>query len=127
MRIIYRKVVGYEDLYEVSNKGHVRSITREVVISNRHGNQFARVVKSKTIHPRPNKDGYPTVAIGVPRKHRPVHKLVADAFLGVCPEGKQVCHRDGTRHNSNIENLYYGTVKQNAEDRERHKMLALAA
>lgn len=50
-----------------------------------------------------------------------VHRLVAEAFIGSCPDGKShVAHRDGNPLNNVPENLYWATPKENADDRARH-------
>lgn len=51
---------------------------------------------------------------------RLVHNLVAEAFIGPCPDGLQVCHRDGNGLNNRDDNLRYGTAKENRDDRRRH-------
>lgn len=63
--------------------------------------------------------GYWYVAVSTDRGQRsiPLHVLLTDAFIGPCPEGKQVRHLDGIPGNNHLENLCYGTVKENAEDR----------
>lgn len=47
------------------------------------------------------------------------HMLVALAFLGP-RNGMQVRHKDGSKTNNHIENLCYGTHKDNARDRTQH-------
>lgn len=49
-----------------------------------------------------------------------VHKLVLNAFVGPCPEGMQCRHLDGDKENNRLDNLCWGTPKENAEDRKRH-------
>jgi hypothetical protein len=51
---------------------------------------------------------------------RYAHRLVAEAFLGPCPDGQEVRHKDGDRSNNHLSNLCYGTPKDNAEDRDVH-------
>ncbi len=60
------------------------------------------------------------------RKHsRRVHILVLEAFAGPRPEGMEVCHfPDRTRTNNRIENLRWGTDKDNANDRTIHGTFA---
>lgn len=52
------------------------------------------------------------------RANRYVHRLVADAFLGVHVNGLQVRHLNGNRTDNRAENLAWGTAKENADDRE---------
>lgn len=66
----------------------------------------------------PNPWGYPTV--NVAGRCRPVHKLVAEAFLGPCPEGLECRHLDGNAANCALSNLVYGTSAENKMDMKRH-------
>ena len=71
----------------------------------------------------PDQDGYPTVRILVDgkRKRFTVHFLVAQAYLPPRPSsGHEVRHLDGNKHNPHVNNLAWGTQKDNADDRERH-------
>jgi hypothetical protein len=52
----------------------------------------------------------------------PIHRMMAEAFIGPRPQGAQVCHTDGNRLNNRLSNLRYGTAKENAEDRDWHGM-----
>lgn len=51
---------------------------------------------------------------------RPVHRLVAEAFHGPCPEGMLCRHIDGVGTNNLPENLQWNTVLVNARDRAIH-------
>lgn len=102
----WRPVVGYEGLYEVSNLGRVKSFSYK-----------ARVLK-QNLDPR----GRPVIFLSLDCKKgtRRIHTLVAEAFIGSRPDGAVVCHKDGNTLNCSVSNLYYGTMKQNMADRERH-------
>lgn len=68
-------------------------------------------------------DGYIRVGVGhrTARKRPGVHQLMCRAFHGGPPfEGAQVRHLDGNKRNNTPENLCWGTIQQNAEDRVRH-------
>lgn len=50
-----------------------------------------------------------------------VHQLVIEAFVGPCPKGLEVCHKDGNPANNVLSNLRYGTPRSNQIDRLKHK------
>ena len=104
----WRPVPGYEGSYLVSPSGIVRSIPRR-----RTAGGALAVRASK---------GYPAVQLwsaGVGRVHR-VHRVVAAAFLGPCPDGQEVRHLDGDCSNPAAANLAYGTRGENQLDKRRH-------
>jgi len=55
------------------------------------------------------------------RHQRYVHTLVLETFLGPRPDGMQGLHRDDDPYNNHVSNLYWGTMKQNAVDREDNR------
>ena len=63
--------------------------------------------------------------VGKPIRYQ-IQWLVAMAFIGPRPEGMLVLHKDDDGRNNRIENLYYGTSKNNAEDALRNGKRPLA-
>lgn len=113
----WRPVKGFEDDYEVSNIGRIRSIEREFPII-RNGKNFTsnRKAKYRTVIISPS-SGYCFVTT-----HRRfgnaklllVHRLVAQAFIPN-PENKPcVNHKNSTRTDNRVENLEWCTSKENA-------------
>ena len=51
---------------------------------------------------------------------RLVHRLVLEAFVGPCPEGMECRHLDGNPGNNRLDNLAWGTPKENFADSMRH-------
>ncbi|MBB0990059.1 hypothetical protein G6009_00955 [Dietzia sp. SLG510A3-30A2] len=121
----WRQVVGYEGIYEVSNRGRVRSVDREVTSTS--GQRYVVPGQSRKITVR--KDGRHTVSLCRDGAHvyRNVHKLVAEAFIGPCPEGALVLHFDDDRSNNHVENLRYGTHGDNRFDSVRNGTHAWAS
>jgi hypothetical protein len=115
MQEVWRPVVGWEGLYEVSDLGRVKCLPRKWVPTAR----LLRIVHS------PGK--YPQVGLCSPKRNltRMVHQLVAEAFLGPCPQTMEVCHNDGDRANNRLENLRYDTRKANHADKRVHGTLRI--
>lgn len=103
---VWKPVVGFESYYSVSNLGRVR---RELAAP---GARVGRVLKH--VFPAP---GYAAVNLSrngvVTTIH--VHILVALAFYGPCPEGKEVNHENGDKRDPRADNLTYTTHQGNAE------------
>lgn len=95
---IFIPVRGYEGLYEVSNKGNVRSLPR-------------KTTKGGILKPS-LRGGYPFVTLGKKSVH--IHRLVAENFLSN-PENKlTVNHKDSNKINNNLDNLEWATYSENA-------------
>jgi hypothetical protein len=95
-----------EGYYEVSNLGRVRSIKA------RKGCHKGRILKSRC-----KKKGRPSVGLQLNGKGKThsVHQLVAVAFIGSCPPGKEVNHKDLDRLNNRSTNLEYITHQENIQ------------
>lgn len=57
--------------------------------------------------------GYCQVAVGYPQKMQLIHVLVTVAFLGDCPNGKEVNHKNGDKSDNRLTNLEYVTHSEN--------------
>lgn len=98
----WKAIKGYEGLYQVSNKGRIKSVQRNgtingdrIIVPNCSG-RYARIGLR-------NKE----------KKSYSVHRLVAEAFIPN-PHGlPQVDHIDGNRYNNDVNNLRWTTAKQN--------------
>ena len=106
----WKPVVGYEDLYEVSDHGNVRSLDKKV--PNRYSTRF---IPGKLLKGTPNKDGYLYVSLykNTQRTRFLIHRLVLETFVGSCPEGMECLHKDHNRSNNHLSNLDWDTHKNN--------------
>lgn len=111
MKEIWKPIPGHEGKYEVSCLGNVRSLTRRVRLV-AHGRETTRVAKGVLLRPGKTQSGHVTVAIGRGNS-RPVHQLVMEAFVGPRPEGNEVLHLNGNPSDNRLENLKYGTRREN--------------
>lgn len=99
----WRPVVGWTAPYEVSSRGRVRNSKTGSYLSGKKGGRYPRVALSDS---GVVKDFY-------------IHRLMAEAFLPN-PEGLPfVRHLDDNPFNNDLENLAWGTPKQNTADMVR--------
>ncbi len=109
----WRDIPGYEGRYQASDLGRIRSLDRRVAC----GNGATRMMKGRVLRPACQKrDPHLSVVLGHGAAGSAVHRLVAAAFLGPCPEGQEVRHLDGDPQNNRAENLAYGTRTENILD-----------
>jgi len=117
----WRRIPGFDDRYEVSNLGRVRTFAHSGLIGVGRRRKMPKI-RSATVSPS---HPYPRLGfkIGDTVKMFHVHELVTRAFLGLRPEGFQVRHLDGDPENNVVANLAYGTAKENVADKRRHGRL----
>ena len=85
----WKNVIGYEGLYEVSDKGNVRNVRRNTLLKLQKNQGYIRVALSKN---------------GIKTWLR-VHRLVAQAFLPNPDNLPQVNHKDEDKTNNSVDNL----------------------
>lgn len=54
------------------------------------------------------------------KKHKFVHIVVLETFVGLKPKNMQARHLDGNSLNNNLSNLIWGTKTENEQDKVRH-------
>jgi hypothetical protein len=54
------------------------------------------------------------------KKYFLVHRLVLETFIGPCPPGMECRHLDGNPTNNKLNNLRWGTHKENIQDSIKH-------
>lgn len=95
----WKTIIGYGRKYEVSDLGRVMSVSKRIGIE-LHG----RVLKTTS-----DRQGYPGAYLyrdGI-RQFVRIHRLVARAFHGECPAGKEVNHLNGNKADPRAANLEY--------------------
>jgi DNA-binding transcriptional regulator YiaG len=101
MSIEWRNIPGYEDLYQVSNTGLVKKLTRKT----------ANLNQKRT----DNGQGYYTVRLTKNRKSRNcrVHRLVAEAFIPNPFNKPEINHKNCDKTDNSAGNLEWCTTKEN--------------
>jgi hypothetical protein len=115
----WRAVLGYEEFYEVSDTGRVRSFDRFV----NHWRGGQRLVKGRELKSfftsKSRERDY--LRVGLYKRDRRlrvygVHVLVLEAFVGPRPEGLVACHYNGVSTDNRLENLRWDTLSANSQD-----------
>jgi len=116
--MIWRWVVGYKGYYKISNTGKIKSVPRCVP----YGRSAVAWLEGKVLKPSTIKGGYKYIVLCKRGRVRGfgVHRLVLTAFVGPCPKGTECRHLDGDKLNNNLDNLYWGTSKENGADMIKH-------
>lgn len=114
---IWKAIPGWEGFYSVSNIGRLRSEARSIVRRDGHPKSY----KTRIMRPCASKGYYLLSLYKNGRGKRFfVHQLVLMAFVGPCPEGMECRHLNGSPGDNRLENLAWGTPKENGGDRIRH-------
>lgn len=95
---MWKPIDEYEK-YEVSDDGYIRNKRSGKILKN-----------------RPDKDGYSRVELysdNLKAHSKKVHRLVAEAFLGIDSERDQINHINGIKSDNRVENLEWCTRSEN--------------
>jgi len=112
MKEVWKPIPMLKKWYDVSSFGRIRKSLNKKYC---RGNAWkpGHILKPGTYY-----TGYQYIIASfenIKRKHCSIHVLIANAFLGPCPKGKEVNHKDGIKSNNRPNNLEYMTRKKNLE------------
>jgi hypothetical protein len=109
MKQIYKDIPKFKGLYQVSNLGNVKSLSKKVKC---RGGSY-RTTKERLLQPGINDRGYKIVSLCKDNKcqTKKVHRLVASVFLN--KNGAEINHKDGNKLNNRVDNLEWTTRSKN--------------
>lgn len=108
---MWRSIKGYEGLYEISNKGRVKSLAR-------YYKAFGYrkiIIEEKIMSPVESPQGYYQIGLSKEgaKKHVQIHRLVAQAFIPNPQSLPFINHKDENKKNNCVDNLEWCTPEYN--------------
>ena len=112
----WRDIVGYNGMYQVSNKGRIRSF------------KYRNTKETYVLKQMINKKGYLIVGLSKNGKRKTVivHRIVAQAFIPNPNKYPQINHKDENKTNNNIDNLEWCTNSYNHNFGTHNERVGLA-
>lgn len=125
MKEIWKNIKGYENLYQVSNLGNVRSLTH--IVRQYNGTKYIyRKYIGKILKFSISKKGYAKVILRNREKSKTylVHRLVAEHFISNSNNLSQINHKDENKLNNCINNLEWCSSGYNINYGKRNKKVS---
>ncbi len=109
MQEIWKDIIGYEGLYQVSNLGNIKSFYKA-----------KKSIKKPTL----SNKGYLRVGLSKNKKSKTfkIHRLVAKTFLSNPNNYLEVNHKDGNKLNNCVDNLEWCSRSYNINHAWRNKL-----
>lgn len=113
-------IAEFEEYAEVSDRGRVRSLDREIRVKPVGQKPYLRIHKGKILKQARHPAGYMYITLsggGKLLSNAKVHHLVLEAFIGPRPPGMECCHANDMPADNQLENLRWDTPAANIADR----------
>lgn len=105
---IWKDIEGFEGIYQISNYGRVKSLSRIVFSSPNVARKKKEIIRVVSLN-----KGYEFVKLKKETTNYYVHRLVAIAFIPN-PENKpEVNHKNGKKNDNRVDNLEWATKSEN--------------
>lgn len=115
MEEIWKDIKNYEGLYQISNLGKIKGLSKQ------DGFYY---LKERLLKPV-NNFGYQRIILSKNKikKNYFIHKLVAEAFIPNPNNYPIVNHKDGNKENNCVNNLEWCSHKQNTEHAVKNNLI----
>lgn len=117
---VFKQIVGYEGLYEISDRGTVKSLEKKLFPNSPN---HVQVYPERILRTEKTSKGYQRVMLAKNGEYKKfyVHRLVASHFIPN-PENKpQVNHINHRKFDNRAKNLEWVTNKENAQHYKNKK------
>lgn len=123
MKEVWKPIKGFEELYEISNLGRLKILSKTYYSGRDY--LVKTVTEGKISNMVTPKDRYHTINLtnNCTRKTIRVHRLVAEAFIPNPENKKTVNHINGLKHDNRAVNLEWCTQKENVQHALKNGLL----
>ena len=112
MKEIWKNIKGYEDLYQVSNLGRIKSLDRSKKSCYGSRSKLIGFIRKPVLY---KSTGYLSIILsnGISRKQLLVHRIVASTFILNNKNKRCVNHKNGIRTDNRVINLEWVSYFEN--------------
>jgi hypothetical protein len=110
---IWKPISGYEDIYEISNWGRVKSLSRDIVYETGHSQRMHEKVLKLQKHTH----DYKSIGLHDNKVQATflVHRIVGEHFVDNPYNYQWINHKDGDKSNNYYKNLEWCTPSDNSK------------
>lgn len=123
---IWKPIKGYEGLYEVSNFGQVKSLSRIYYSGVKH--TTIKTIREYIMSPRQTKTGYLRVCLcnGDSKVDKYIHQLVAIEFILNINDYTEINHKNEDKSDNSVTNLEWCNHLYNCNYGTRNEKVSIA-
>ena len=110
MKEIWKDIPGYENIYQISNLGRIKSLDRIIICKNKKNIKRGKILKVEIVN-----NGYERIQLHKNNKCKryKMHRLVAQAFISNPEKKPYVNHKNGIKNDNRVINLEWCTQSEN--------------
>jgi hypothetical protein len=112
---IWKPIIGYENLFQISNYGNVRNLPKQSIDKSRNRG----IIEARLFSSHYDQKGYLRIRLWHGENktfitHK-IHRLVAQHFISNPDQKPMINHKDGNKANNYFENLEWSTNAENIQ------------